>query len=264
MSSKARVLYIPHGGGPMPLLGDPGHAGLIQYLRDISRRVGQPEAILVISAHWEMPVPCILGAAAPPMLYDYGGFPPETYQISYPAPGDPVFAENIRTLLADQGMHAMIDPQRGYDHGAFVPLMLMYPDADIPCLQISLLNNLDGTAHIALGQALAPLLEKNVLVLGSGMSFHNLRAFFVPGMVEVGDNMAFESWLQETCTADISESERAQRLADWHLAPGGRLCHPRPEHLLPLHVCYGMAGKAGEVVFSGDVMGRNVTGVFWG
>lgn len=263
MTTRARILYTPHGGGPMPLLGDPGHSGLIQFLRDITRKLGQPEAILVISAHWEMPVPCLMTSAAPPMLYDYGGFPPETYQITYPAPGAPDFAEDIRQLLTDQGVQAMVDPQRGYDHGAFVPLMLMYPDADIPCLQLSLLNNLDGAAHIALGQALSPLLDKNILILGSGMSFHNLRAFFVPGMVNTSDNIAFEHWLQETCTGEMSESERAQRLADWHLAPAGRLCHPRPEHLLPLHVCYGMAGKAGEVVFSGDVMGRNVTGILW-
>lgn len=261
--TRASVLFVPHGGGPMPLLDDPAHANLIRFLKAIPERLGKPEAILVISAHWEMPVPTVMTGQAPGMLYDYGGFPPEAYQITYPAPGSPTLAGEIQELLAAQGIPVNADDRRGFDHGMFVPLKLMYPQADIPCLQLSLLASLDAASHIALGRALAPLLEKNILVLGSGMSFHNLRAFFVPGMVAEGDNETFEAWLQETCSADMPEDERARRLANWHRAPGGMACHPRPEHLLPLHVCYGMAGHTGEVVFSDEVLNRRVSGILW-
>lgn len=259
----ASILYIPHGGGPMPLLDDPDHAALIRFLREIPGRLGTPEAIVVVSAHWEMPVPTLQAGEAPGMLYDYGGFPPETYEITYPAPGNPTLAAEIAGLLQEQGMPAALDAKRGYDHGLFVPLMLMYPQAQIPCLQLSLLTSLDAAAHITLGRALAPLRDRNLLVLGSGMSFHNLRAFFMPGLVSDADNAAFEDWLQQTCCTAMAESGREALLANWHRAPGGLKCHPRPEHLLPLHVCYGMAGKAAETVFSDTVMGKRVSGLLW-
>jgi 4,5-DOPA dioxygenase extradiol len=157
----------------------------------------------------------------------------------------------------------VLDVRRGYDHGMFVPLKLMYPDASIPVIQLSLLSSLDAAKHIALGQLLVSLMKRNILVLGSGMSFHNLRAFFVPGLVSEEDNTVFESWLQDTCGGDMEEGERIRRLSDWHQSPGGMKCHPRPEHLLPLHVCYGLAGTKAEVVFDGTVMGRHVTGLLW-
>lgn len=262
-ASKARILYVPHGGGPMPLLADPDHQALINFLQAIPERLGDPEAILVVSAHWEMPVPHVTAGKAPALIYDYGGFPPETYRLDYPAPGSPDLAHDIAALLAAAGMPCALDDERGYDHGMFVPLMLMYPKADIPVIQLSLLASLDAGQHIALGRVLAPLREKNILVLGSGMSFHNLRAFFVPGMVTAQDNADFETWLQATCTGDMEEGKRAEQLALWHQAPGGLKCHPRPEHLLPLHVCYGMAGTKAEVVFDGEVMGKKVTGLLW-
>lgn len=169
----------------------------------------------------------------------------------------------MRALLDDAGIPLTGDDRRGFDHGMFVPLKLMYPDADIPCLQLSLLANLDAMSHIALGRALAPLLDKDVLVLGSGMSFHNIRAFFVPGLVSDENNAGFEAWLGETCTARMDEDTRAGQLANWHRAPGGLACHPRPEHLLPLHVCYGMAQGPAERVFSDTVMGKRVSGFLW-
>lgn len=257
------ILYIPHGGGPMPLLNDPGHAMLTGFLETIPDRIDRPTAILVISAHWEAPVPRLTAGAAPALIYDYGGFPPESYELTYPAPGNPALARDIAVLLKYAGMSCVLDEQRGFDHGMFVPLKLMYPAADIPVIQLSLLDSLDAADHIALGRMLSPLLEKNILVLGSGMSFHNLRAFFVPGLVNTEDNLVFEHWLQATCTGDMEEAERAQRLADWHTAPAALKCHPRPEHLLPLHVCYGMAGGPAEVVFSDTVMDKQVTGLLW-
>lgn len=259
----APVLYIPHGGGPMPLQDDPDHEKLIRFLRTIPESFDTPEAILVISAHWESPVPALTCGDNPALIYDYGGFPPETYQITYPAPGHPKLAKEIAGLLAASGMPVALDEQRGFDHGMFVPLKLMYPDADIPCLQLSLLNHLNAAAHIAMGKALAPLRKKNVLILGSGMSFHNLQAIFTPDLVTEEENNAFEQWLQESCTGTMSEEERGERLANWHRAPSALACHPRPEHLLPLHVCVGMAGAAGEVVFDGEVMGRRVSGFLW-
>ena len=259
----APILYIPHGGGPMPLLADPDHQRLIDFLRSVTERFEKPEAILIISAHWEVQVPAITAAQAPDLLYDYGGFPEEAYQITYPAPGSPELARDVAGVLAASGLPVHLDEARGFDHGMFVPLKLMYPDAEIPCLQLSLLNHLNAQGHIELGRALTPLRKRNVLVLGSGMSFHNLRSFFMPGLVSEQDNTVFQEWMNDVCTADMSEQERAKILAAWHEAPGGLACHPRPEHLLPLHVCYGAAGKKAERVFYDAVMGKKVSGFFW-
>ena len=258
----ARVLYLPHGGGPMPLLGDPGHARLTSFLESIPQRLGTPEAILVISAHWEMPVAHVTASEAPGLIYDYGGFSPESYEITYPAPGSPALAKEIVGLLTAADIPSVAEGHRGFDHGMFVPLKLMYPNADVPVIQLSLLASLDAGEHIALGRALAPLLMKNILVVGSGMSFHNLGAFFTPGMGNDA-NKAFERWLQDTCTAGIPEADRESLLAHWHQAPAALQCHPRPEHLLPLHVCYGLARSKGEVVFSESVMDKQVTGLLW-
>lgn len=247
----------------MPLLHDPEHAALTAFLQAVPDRLDTPEAILVISAHWEMPAPHVTAGTAPELIYDYGGFPPEAYEIRYPAPGEPGLARDIAALLDKAGVPCVLDERRGYDHGMFVPLKLMYPDASIPVIQLSLLSSLDAAKHIALGQLLVPLMKRNILVLGSGMSFHNLRAFFVPGLVSEEDNTAFESWLQDTCGGDMEEGERIRRLSDWHQSPGGMKCHPRPEHLLPLHVCYGLAGTKAEIVFDGTVMGKHVTGLLW-
>ena len=150
----------------------------------------------------------------------------------------------------------------------FVPLKLMYPEANIPCLQLSLLDNLDASLHVGLGQCLSTLLgNKNILVIGSGMSFHNIRSFFVADLVSQEETVGFNTWLKETCTSNLlSEEEREQALVNWQQAPGALKCHPRPEHLLPLHVCYGMArdcGRRAEVVFDDEVMGREVIGLLW-
>ena len=262
-TGSARILYVPHGGGPLPLLGDPGHEKLIAFLQGMGGQLGKPEAILVISAHWEELMPVLTGSEQPDLIYDYGGFPPESYQIQYPAPGHPALAAEIATLLDTFLMPALLDADRGFDHGMFVPLKLMFPNADIPCIQLSLLNNLDAASHIALGKVLAPLKKKNILILGSGMSFHNIRAFFQPELVREEDNLSFEDWLQLTCSGELDEAEREQRLANWKLAPAALAAHPRPEHLLPLHVCYGIAGKKAETVFSDEVMGRRVSGFLW-
>jgi aromatic ring-opening dioxygenase catalytic subunit (LigB family) len=159
---------------------------------------------------------------------------------------------------------AQIDPVRGFDHGLFIPLKLMYPQADIPCLQLSLVKGLNSEAHINLGKALRGLLNENILVIGSGFSFHNLRAFFgnQPGTPDPA-NDAFQDWLIETCTATPSQPEREKRMIEWEKAPSARYCHPREEHLLPLHVCIGMAGMPAKLIFDDDIFGKRNVAFQW-
>ncbi|MCF7826735.1 MAG: dioxygenase [Candidatus Marinimicrobia bacterium] len=261
------ILYLPHGGGPLPLLADPGHTELISFLNSIRVNLGEPRAILVVSAHWEEAVPSIQSAERPEMLYDYYGFPPETYQITYPAPGHPELAEQIQAELWKAGIKSNLNPERGFDHGLFVPLKIIFPEARIPCFQISLIQGLDPAQHIALGRALYFLRSQNVLIVGSGMSFHNMQAFFKGGLTDNRPDVEFDQWLVKTCCSDLlSTAERDHELINWSQAPAARYCHPREEHLLPLHVCYGAAGSnapPAELVFNGEVLGARVSALLW-
>lgn len=248
------------------MMGEPSHASMVEFLRGTESSIGRPSAIVVVSAHWECPRPTLTSGATPGLIYDYGGFPDETYHLQYPAPGNPELAGRIAQLLADAGFDPQLDPDRGFDHGVFIPLLLMYPDASIPVIQLSQLSNLDPAAHIAMGAALAPLVGDDVLILGSGFTFHNMNAFGPTHPVTGADpdNEAFESWLGDTCTdVDISETERTRRLVDWARAPGARWCHPREEHLLPLHVCYGAGGGPATRVFDDLVLGKRAGGYAW-
>ena len=262
---KAQIIYFGHGGGPLPLLKDPGHQSMIDFMTRLPTQIRRPDAILIISAHWEEHAATLMTAPQPGMFYDYYGFPEEAYSIQYPAPGNPDLAARIADLLGSKNIPSAMDAQRGFDHGMFIPLMLMYPDADIPCLQISLLQGLNAGAHLALGRGLSALNQENILVVGSGFSFHNMRAFFstAPGTPDPA-NEAFQDWLIETCSTDgLSQSEREQRLVDWDKAPSARYCHPREEHLLPLHVCMGMAGSAGKLVYDDQIIGKRNVGFLW-
>ena len=266
--SIAPVLYLPHGGGPMPLLGEPSHQALVEFLQDIPRQLGQPAAILLVSAHWETAQPTLTSAAQPSLFYDYYGFPPQSYTIEYPAPGDPALAHSVRQLLQSAGFDAQLDDQRGFDHGMFIPLKLMYPAATIPVVQLSLLHSLDPVSHIALGRALASLRERNVLIVGSGMSFHNMQAFFHTADSEQGRwAREFDAWLLATCCdPQLPVAEQEQRLAHWEQAPHARYNHPREEHLLPLQVCFGAASVASpvaEAVFHAEVLGKTVAAFLW-
>ena len=263
--SKATILYIPHGGGPLPLLSDTGYETMNPFLREFPARIQKPDAIVVVSAHWEDSPVAIMAQESPSMLYDYYGFPAESYELQYPAPGAPVLARRIHEMLDESGIEARLELERGYDHGVFVPLLLMYPDADIPCIQISLSNSLDAAFHVRLGQALAALKKDNLLFLGSGFSFHNLPVM----MRESGDsidekNRQFEQWLAETCSdPELDSKQREQRLINWEQAPHARYCHPREEHLLPLHVCYGIAGGPATTVFQDVVAGFIASAYRW-
>ena len=264
-AQRQRVLFLSHGGGPLPLLGDPGHRQMIDTLQAIAGELPRRSAIVLISAHWEAPLATVGGAARPPLIHDYYGFPDAAYQIEYPAPGQPQLAQSLLQVLEGQGIEAALDEQRGFDHGMFVPLKLMYPQADIPCVQLSLLDSLDAAAHIRLGRALRQLDQDGLLIIGSGFSFHNMRAFFSkPTAQSRADNAAFEQWLVETCSsAELDEAQREQRLLDWEQAPAARYCHPREEHLLPLHVCYGAAAGPAQRVWRIEVLGRQASLYLW-
>lgn len=258
-------MFISHGGGPMPLLGDAGHSDMVDTLKQMTKRIPRPSAILVISAHWEAQVATITSGPAPSLIYDYNGFPEEAYQLQYPSLGQPELAQKIYQSIVQAGIEARLDDQRGYDHGLFVPLTIMYPEADIPCVQLSLLDSLDADVHPALGKALQALEWENLLVLGSGFSFHNMRAFFDPSTDDGNvKNQAFEQWLISTMSNKaLSEVQRSQYLAQWDNAPYARFCHPREEHLLPLHVCYGLAGRACDELFTATVLGKQASMYLW-
>ena len=165
MNQLSPVLYIPHGGGPLPLLGDAGHQKLVSFLEGVVSTLTKPSAILVISAHWEEDKVTIASGATPSLIYDYYGFPDAAYQVNYPLKGDPQFAEKVYRLLQESGIDALLNNVRGFDHGVFVPLKIMFPDASIPCVQLSLSSNLDSEWHIQIGEALSTLRKDNVLIL---------------------------------------------------------------------------------------------------
>jgi len=260
-AGRMPVVYLPHGGGPWPWMsepmGDPAELSeLGAYLKSIADvPKTPPKALLCISAHWEEPVPTVMTAKAPPMLYDYYGFPPETYQITWPAPGSPKVAARVRQLLGAAGFETAEDGKRGFDHGTFVPLKLAYPKALVPVVQLSLIRGLDPARHIAMGRALAPLRDEGVYIVGSGMTYHNLRAF---GPQARPVAAAFDAWLQQSAT--LAAPERDAQLAAWLQAPEARRAHPREEHLIPLMVCAGAAGEdRAKVAYSGTIFDLRIS-----
>ncbi|SDB90580.1 Aromatic ring-opening dioxygenase, catalytic subunit, LigB family [Raineyella antarctica] len=249
--------FVSHGGGPWPWIKDlmPGDMGKLEKsLQDIPRELGvTPRAILAVSGHWEESEFTVQTNPHPPMLYDYGGFPDFTYRIQYPAPGAPDVAARVGQLLDEAGIPTRYDAQRGYDHGVFAPFFVMYPDADVPILQLSLRSGYDPAAHLAAGRALAPLRDEGVLIVGSGFSYHNLRNF---GPRAAHDSKAFGDWLTEA-VVEVSPQERTQRLLRWDTAPSARAAHPAEDHLVPLMVAVGAAeDEAGVRIYhEPDFMG---------
>jgi aromatic ring-opening dioxygenase catalytic subunit (LigB family) len=260
--TRMPVVFIPHGGGPWPFvdmgLGDRAElAALTTYLRDLrDLPKTPPKAVLVVSAHWEAAVPTVMTSPRPPLLFDYYGFPDKAYQLTWPAPGAPVLAARVRELLTAAGIASAVDAERGFDHGTFVPLKLTYPEADVPVTQLSLQRGLDPAQHLALGRALAPLRDEGVFIVGSGMSYHNLRGF---QRAAAPIAAAFDGWLRGAITAAPAERDRA--LLAWSQAPAARQAHPREEHLLPLMVTAGAAGMdRGTVGFDGTLLGLRLSG----
>ncbi len=265
MGDTHRILYISHGGGPLPVLGHAGHKEMADNLRHLAATMPKPGAILLISAHWEESRPTATLGSRPHLYFDYSGFPREAYELEYPAPGDDALAGSVGEALGAAGFACGFDAERGFDHALFIPLMLMYPQADVPCVELSLLKGLDPAAHIALGEALAGVTRKDLLIIGSGFSFHNMRAFFTPDTPETRAwNAAFDAWLTETCSGPaLSDAERRNRLIEWESAPHARYCHPRQEHLLPLHVCFGAAGGSRPEAFHLEILNKKASAFRW-
>ena len=234
--------------------GRPAWQPLITHLEELGELARKrARALLVISAHWEEPVPTVHFGKAPGMLYDYYGFPEETYHLSWPAPGAPDVAKRVEGLLHGAGFATAREEERGYDHGTFVPMMVALPDAKIPVAQLSLVAGLDPATHLAVGRALAPLRDDGILIIGSGFSYHNLRMFGDPRARPISER--FDEWLRAAAESRDPE-ERSRLLADWESAPGARSCHPRSEHLVPIFIAAGAGGaEPGRCVFSGTVMG---------
>jgi 4,5-DOPA dioxygenase extradiol len=239
-----QVVFISHGGGPLPVLGDPQHVELVEALNALRARLNKPKQIVVISAHWETQHVSITSSANPALLYDYYGFPQASYEFSYPCPGNPELAQTIAKLFRHNGHTPQLDGERGLDHGVFIPLMLLYPEADIPVIQVSLAESLDPSTHIEMGKILSGLGTDDTLFIGSGFSFHNMKGFFDKTDEIRSANENFENWLKNTLLSEKADYDSIeQKLINWRLAPGAEVCHPREEHLMPLHVCFGITQK---------------------
>jgi aromatic ring-opening dioxygenase catalytic subunit (LigB family) len=263
------AFYIPHGAGPcffMEWTRGPRDTWdkTGAWLKSISQTLDHmPDAILIISAHWEEQELKVTGAASPGLIYDYYGFPPHTYELKYPAPGKPELAGEIAALLNGAGFKCEIDPERGFDHGVFIPLKLMFPEANIPVVQLSLKSNLDAAEHIAIGKALAPLRQQNILIIGSGMSFHNPGGFKDPSAFGPVSE-AFDTWLNAALT-EVDSENRLANLKDWQKAPQALANHPREEHLIPLIVAAGSAaGEKAVKVFADNMGGIALSGFAFG
>ena len=252
-------LYLPHGGGPCFFMDDPSGvwSGMRAFLEGVPAGLPEPpRAILVISGHWETQGFRLTGAAQPDLVYDYYNFPPHTYALRYDVPGDPALAARAAGLLTAAGLEAGVDPARGLDHGVFIPLKVALPDAAIPVVEMSLDHGLDPALHLAAGEALAPLRDEGVLILATGMSFHNMSGYGDPRFT--APSQAFDGWL--TGVLEAAGPERAARLALWAQAPDARACHPREEHLLPAMVAAGAASGAGRRIYSELVLRTALSG----
>lgn len=239
--ARLPTYFVSHGGGPWPWMREQTGTAYDQLAASLeAMRVeagATVRAVLVVTSHWETPHFMVSSGSAPGMIYDYGGFPPHTYQIRYPAPGEPVLAARVAELLRAAGHPTELDAERGFDHGTFSMLYPVYPEAQMPVVQLSLRADLDPAAHLAAGRALAPLRDEGILIIGSGLSYHNLRQFGPGGRTA---SKAFDGWLQETLLA-LPPMEREAALLRWDTAPQARAAHPREEHLIPLMVALGAA-----------------------
>lgn len=248
------TFFISHGGGPWPYIEDMRQRFAVtaaELAKLPSTLPAKPKAILMITGHWEAPQFTVSTSAHPPMEYDYYGFPEYTYHLQYPAPGHPALAKQVRDLLSAFGMECAEDSERGLDHGVFVPMMLMYPEADIPVVLLSMKSSYDALEHIKLGEALAPLRDEGILIIGSGLTYHNMRGFGRTTSFE--PSVQFEQYLFETIS-DANPQQRNQALVNWEQAPFARMVHPREDHLIPLMVVAGAAGKdTGQRIFTDTV-----------
>lgn len=253
--TKMPAFFISHGGGPWPWVPQLREVftKLEASFHDIVKALPEkPKAILMISGHWEADQVRVMSSDAPPMEYDYFGFPPETYQIKYASPGAPDLAKHVLGLMEDAGIKAEADPNQGYDHGTFVPAYIMYPEAEVPLIQVSMLNSYDPEAHFAIGRALAPLRDEGVLIIGSGLSYHNMQKMNAEARVP---SAAFDAWLGDAMAKD--PAARTSDLLAWEHAPYARECHVKEDHLVPIFVALGAAedAKATRVYHESNLLG---------
>ena len=261
-AARQPAIFLPHGGGPCFFMewtwgpADTWHATQ-RFLEGLAAALpAPPKAIVVVSGHWEEPAFTASTAANPQPIFDYSGFPAATYELSWPAPGDPGLAARVAGLLKDARLPSAIDADRGFDHGVFVPLKVAFPEAKTPVVSLSLASSLDPALHLAAGRALTPLRDEGVLIAASGMSFHNLRAYFRPETLDRA--RAFDDWL--THAVESPAAERDRLLAGWRNAPFAEFSHPREEHLIPLLVAAGAGGDApGKRIFTGEPMGAAIS-----
>ncbi|XP_023950908.2 uncharacterized protein LOC112055139 [Bicyclus anynana] len=268
MVAIAPAVFVNHGGGPMPLLGDKDSKGLTEFLRDeVKKHVNLKElkAIILVTAHWEEDKVTISSAKHHDLYFDYYGFPPETYKYRYDAPGDPELAQRIHTELTKAGIDSKLDPKRGWDHGVFVPMMLINPSADIPIVQISVLTNQNPEQHYNIGKTLSRFRKEGIAIIGSGMSYHNMREFRNSRNSGRVVNKDFDAFLNEACTS--SDEKRKELLSVWDKQPGALESHPprAAEHLMPLIVIAGAGGdEPGERIFNWDLTGSfRLSGFIW-
>lgn len=263
LTERLPTLFLPHGGGPCffmdwgPAYPSDMWESMAVFLRSVSSGIGRlPKAVLVISGHWETAVPTVMSIERNTLLYDYMGFPKHTYELEYPAAGSPQVAGRVQALLSGAGFACETEHERGLDHGVFIPFLLIYPEANVPMLQLSLPKGLDAEGLIAMGKALAPLRDEGVLIAGSGMSYHNIAGILgrIPG--QAGPSAAFDDWLGSVI-AMPGQEEREHALAAWQSAPFAGICHPTPDHFLPLLVVAGAgAGDAGKRVYNALTLGN--------
>ena len=259
MTARQPSLFIPHGDGPCFFMPDPANhwGGMAAFLRSLPTRLSEvPTAILVVSAHWETDGFRLTADEKPLLVYDYYGFPPETYALRYDAPGAPIVAAQAAALLREHGIAVELDKDRGFDHGVFVPLKVAFPDAVIPVVELSVERSLDPALHLAAGRALAPLRDMGVLVIGSGMSFHDLKGF--GNARSTGPSQAFDDWLTSVVT--LPGDLRAHQLVSWAAAPGAAASHPTAEHLVPLMVAAGASNGPGQKIYGELVLETAVSG----
>lgn len=274
--ARGAVIALSHGGGPMPILGDPESANLVKSLKtrapailgldDPARR---PKAIVLVTAHWSENRPTISSGARHRLLYDYGGFPAEAYRLKYDAPGSPEIANRVAELFREEGLNPALDPERGWDHGVFVPMLLVRPQADIPIVQISVLDSEDPAQHFAMGRALEKLRsEQNVAIVGSGFaSFHNLRLMFSGATRQPTMKSTVAEWNAKIGSAvEVANAgDRDEEFRNWRSWPGAYTTHPRggAEHFLPLVVCAGAAGDESGKSYSDNYLGIDIVSYYW-
>lgn len=261
----------------MPILGDPAHNEIVKSLRERVPpilKLGTPEApraIVVVTAHWSEPNPTISSASSHALYYDYGGFPREAYALQYPAPGAPDVAREVHQALAGAGFQPVLDPRRGWDHGVFVPFLLIHPPADVPIVQLSVLASEDPAQHLRMGRALASLRDSNVAIVGSGSaSFHNLALF--ASVMRGGASASVvqakaKQWNKALADAVRHEdaAAREEKLTRWRELPNAYDMHPRngAEHFMPLLVCAGAGGETPGKGYKDDFHGIETWSYYW-